>query len=73
MRKRKKKHLSSEEIAALIERTEAGSLRPGDDKLISAILEKMFTLQEMVRENKIPKKRWLQRFWAIPRSKRSDE
>jgi hypothetical protein len=73
MRKRKKKRLSSEEIAALMERVEAGSLQPGDEKLISAILEKTFTLQKMVREDRIPKKRWLQRYWAIPRPKRSDE
>lgn len=73
MRKRKKKRLSSEEIAALIERAEASSLQPGDEKLIGAIVEKTLTLQKMVRENRTPKKRWLQRFWAIPRPKRSDE
>ncbi len=73
MKKPKQDHIPSEELAALIRRAETRSLQEGDYGIITTIFEKTFALSQMVRENKIPAKRQLKRFLAIPRPERSDE
>ena len=47
---KKEDRLSLEEIAALIERVEARSLKEGDKQIIKAVIEKTFTLRQLYRE-----------------------
>jgi len=70
---KKEDRLSLEEIAALIERVEARSLKEGDGQIIKAVIEKTRLLEQMVREGKIPSKRKLRRLMAIPRPEKSSE
>lgn len=66
-------HISMEEIAALIERAEARSLRGGDEQIIKAVIEKTLLIEQSVKEGKVPSKRKLRRLMAIPRPKKPDE
>ena len=70
---KKEDRLSLEELAALIERVEARSLKEGDGQIIKAVIEKTRLLEQMVREGKIPSKRKLRRLMAIPRPEKSSE
>lgn len=65
--------ISLEEIAALIERAEARSLKEGDEQIIKAVIEKTLMVEQLVREGKIPSRRKLRRLMAIPRPKKPDE
>ncbi len=65
--------ISSEEIAALIERTEARSLKEGDGQIIAEVIRKTLMIEQMAKEGKITSKRQLRRLMAIPRPKKSDE
>ena len=68
-----KNRLSMQELAALLERVEARSLKQGDEQIIKAVIEKTLTLRQLYWEGKIPSKGKLRRLMAIPRPERSDE
>jgi len=70
---RKEDRITSEEIAALIERTEARTLKEGDAELITAVIKKMVEIEQLYHEGKITSGRKLRRLMAIPRSKPSGE
>jgi hypothetical protein len=63
--------ITSEEIAALIERTEARALKEGDVELITAVIKKMMEIEHLYQEGKITSGRNLRRLMAIARSKPS--
>ena len=65
--------ISPEEIAALIERAEARSLKEGDKQIITAVIKKTLMIEELVKEGKVSSKRKLRRLMAIPRPKKPDE
>jgi hypothetical protein len=64
---KKEDRVSLEEIATLIERAEARSLKEGDEQIIKAVIERTLLIEQLVREGKIPSKRKLRRLMAIPR------
>jgi hypothetical protein len=68
-----KNRLSMQELAALLERVQARSLKQGDEQIIKAVIEKTLTLRQLYWEGKIPSKGKLGRLMAIPRPERSDE
>jgi len=70
---KKEDRLSLEDIAALIERAEARSLKEGDEQIIKAVIEKTLMIEQLVKEGKVPSKRKLRRLMAIPRPKKPDE
>ena len=70
---KKEDSIRSEEIAALIERAEARSLKEGDEQMITAVIKKTLMIEQRVKEGKITSKRKLRRLMAIPRPKKSDE
>jgi hypothetical protein len=70
---KKEDRISREEIAALIERAEARSLKEGDEQIIKAVIEKTLLIEQLVKEGKVPSKRKLRRLMAIPRPKKADE
>jgi len=65
--------ISSEEIAALIERAEARSLKKGDEQIITEVIRKTLMIEQLVQEGKVPSRRKLRRLMAIPRPKNPDE
>ena len=70
---KKEDRISLEEIAALIERAEARSLKEGDEQIIKAVIERTLLIEQWVKEGKIPSKRKLRRLMAIPRPKKPGE
>jgi hypothetical protein len=70
---KKEDRLSLDELAALIERVEARSLKKGDGQIIKAVIKKTRLIEQLVKEGKIPSKRKLRRLMAIPRPEKSDE
>ncbi len=70
---KKEDDISSEEIAALIERTEARALKDGDAEIITAIIKKMVEIEGLYHEGKITSRRKLRRLIPIPRPKPSCE
>jgi hypothetical protein len=70
---KKEDRLSLEEIAALIGRVEARSLKKGDGQIIKAVIEKTLTIEQLFREGKITSRRKLGRLLAIPKPEGSDE
>ena len=70
---KKEDRISMEEIAALIERAEARSLKEGDEQIIKAVIEKTLLIEQLVKEGKVPSKHKLRRLMAIPRPKKPDE
>jgi hypothetical protein len=70
---KKEDRLSLEEIAALIERVEARSLKKGNGQIIKAVIEKTLTIEQLFREGKITSRRKLGRLLAIPKPEGSDE
>ena len=70
---KKEDRLSREDLAALIERVEARSLKEGDGQIIKAVLERTRLIEQRVKEGKITSKRKLRRLMAIPRPEKSDE
>ena len=69
---KKEDRLSLEELAALIERVEARSLKEGDGQILKAVLEKTLLIGQKYREGKITSKKQLRRLMAIPRPEKSD-
>jgi hypothetical protein len=65
--------ISREEIAALIERAEARSLKEGDEQIITEVIRKTLMIEQLVKEGKVPSKRKLRRLMAIPRPKKLEE
>ena len=65
--------ISMEEIAALIERAEARSLKEGDEQIITAVIKKTLMIEQLVKEDKVPSRRKLRRLMAIPRPKKPGE
>jgi hypothetical protein len=65
--------ISSEEIAALIERAEARSLKKGDGQIIAEVIRKTLMIEQWVKEGKVPSGRKLRRLMAIPRPKKPEE
>jgi hypothetical protein len=51
---KKKDFITSEEIAALIERAEARSLKEGDGQIIAEVIRKILMIEQLVKEDKIP-------------------
>ena len=70
---KKKDFITSEEIAALIERAETRSLKEGDEQIITAVIQKTLRIAQLVKEGKVPSKRKLRRLMAIPRPKKPEE
>ncbi len=70
---KKQEHLSLEEIAALMERVEARSLKKGDGPILKAVIEKTLMIEQLFREGKIPSRRKLGRLLAIPKPAKSDD
>jgi hypothetical protein len=70
---KKEAPISMEEIAALIERAEARSLKEGDEQIITAVIKKTLLIEQMAKEGKITSRRKLRRLMAIPRPKKPDE
>jgi hypothetical protein len=70
---KKEDYISMEEIAALIERAEARSLKEGDEQIITEVIRKTLMIEQMVKEGKITSKRKLRRLMAIPRPKKLEE
>ena len=70
---KKEDFVSREEIAALIERAEARSLKEGDEQIITAVIKKTLLIEQRVKEGKITSKRKLRRLMVIPRPKMTDE
>lgn len=70
---KKKDFITSEEIAALIERAEARSLKEGDGQIIAEVIRKILMIEQLVKEDKITSKRKLRRLMAIPRPKMPGE
>lgn len=70
---KKEDFITSEEIAALIERAEARSLKEGDAEIITAVIKKMVEIEGLYKEGKITSGRKLRRLMAIARPKRSGE
>ena len=70
---KKEDRISREEIAALIERAEARSLKEGDEQIIKAVIEKTLMIEQLVKEGKVSSKRKLRRLMAIPRPEKPDE
>ena len=65
--------ITPEEIAALIERAEARSLKEGDEQIITAVIKKMVEIERLYHEGKITSRRKLRRLMAISRLKPSGE
>jgi len=65
--------ITSDEIAALIERAEARALKEGDAEIITAIIKKMVEIEALYKEGKITSARKLRRLIPIPRPKPSEE
>ena len=70
---KKEDRLSLEELAALLERVEARSLKEGDGQILTAVLEKSLLIGQKYREGKITSKKQLRRLMAIPRPEKSDD
>lgn len=70
---KKKDFITSEEIAALIERAEARSLKEGDGQIIAEVIRKILMIEQLLKEDKIPSWRKLRRLLAIPRPKKPEE
>jgi len=70
---KKEDRLSLEELAALIERVEARSLKEGDGQILKAVLEKTLLIGQKYREGKITSKKQLRRLMGIPRPEKSDD
>jgi hypothetical protein len=70
---KKEDRLSLEELAALLERVEAQSLKKGDGQILTAVLEKTLLIGQKYREGKITSKKQLRRLMAIPRPEKSDD
>lgn len=70
---KKEDRITSDEIAALIERTEARALKEGDVEIITAVIKKMVEIEGLFKEGKITSGRKLRRLMAIPRPKKSEE
>lgn len=70
---KKKNRLSLEEIATLIERVEARSLKKGDRQIIKAVIEKTFRVRQLHWEGKITSKGQLRRLLEIPKPDKSDD
>jgi hypothetical protein len=65
--------ITSEEIAALIERTEGRCLKEGDEEIITAMIKKMVEIEHLYKEGKITSGRQLRRLMAIARPTPSGE
>jgi len=65
--------VSMEEMAALIERLEARSLKEGDGQIIAEVIRKTLRIEQLVQEGRVPSGRKLRRLMAIPRPKRPEE
>jgi hypothetical protein len=70
---KKEDFISMEEIAALIERAEARSLKEGDGQIIAEVIRKTLMIEQMAKEGKITSRRKLRRLMAIPRPKKPEE
>jgi hypothetical protein len=70
---KKEGRISSEEIAALIDRTEARALKEGDGQIIAEVIRKTMMVEQLVKEGKLPSGRKLRRLLAIPRPKKPEE
>ena len=70
---KKEDRITSDEIAALIERTEAQSLKKGDAQILEAVVKKTLLIEQKYRQGKITSKKQLGRLLGIARPKESDD
>ena len=70
---KKEDRITSDEIAALIERAEARALKEGDAEIITEVIRKTLMTEQLFKEGKLPFGRKLRRLLAIPRPKKTDE
>ena len=65
--------VTSDEIAALIERAEARALKEGDAQIITAVIKNMVEIEGLFKEGKITSRRKLRQVMEIPRPNPSGE
>lgn len=71
---RKENRVSREELAALIKKLEAHApLDQADYQIITAVVEKTFTLQQICREGREPSDEELKELLTIPRPETSHD
>jgi hypothetical protein len=70
----KKERVSREELTALIKRVEARApLQKADYQIITAIIKKTFTLQQIYQEGREPSDEELEDLLTVPRPEKADE
>lgn len=70
---KKEDRLTLEELAALIERIKAQSLKKGDSQILEAVLQKTLLIQQKYRRGKLTSRKQLGRLLGIARPKESDD
>jgi hypothetical protein len=69
----KKERVSREELAALLQRVEARApLQKAEYQIITAIIKKTFTLQQIYREGREPSDEELEDLLTVPRPEKVD-
>jgi len=69
----KKERVSREELAALLKRVEARApLQKAEYQIITAIIKKTFTLQQIYREGREPSDEELEDLLTVPRPEKVD-
>ncbi len=73
MKKERENRVSREELAALIKRVEARApLQKADYQIITAIIKKTFTLQQIYREGREPSDEELDDLLTVQRPEKAD-
>jgi len=73
MKKERENRVSREELAALIKRVEARApLQKADYQIITAIIKKTFTLQQIYREGREPSDEELEDLLTVQRPEKAD-
>lgn len=71
---RKENRVSREELAALIKKLEARApLDKADYQIITAVIQKTFTLQQICREGREPSDEELEELLTVPRPEKANE
>jgi len=71
---RKENRVSREELAALLKKLEARApLQKAEYKIITEVIRKTFTLQQIYREGREPSDEELEDLLTVPRPEKADE
>jgi hypothetical protein len=70
---KKQDRLTLDELAALIQRIEAQSLKKGDAQILEAVIKKTLLIEQKYREGKLTSRKQLGRLLGIARPKESDD